>query len=90
MEINNIGDDWISVNAELGISVGTRLLFTNIGNVPIQMYESNTQPTTEIGKPLTTQDHPYAEAEIESGSDEIWVRSSRGPKHLADMSVQLW
>lgn len=89
-EIHNIGDAWINVNTELNISVGTRLLLTNVGDVPIQMYESTTQPSDVLGKPLTTQDHSYAEAEIVEGSLDIWVRSARGPKHLAQLNVQEW
>lgn len=84
------GNDWIDLNLESGIAVGTRMILTNTGKSPALLYEGDTKPTSGsfIGKPITTQDRPYAEVEVKSGSLNIWAKASRGAKSTTKINIQ--
>ena len=89
-DISVSGNDWININLESGIVTGTRMIITNTGKSPALLYEGDTKPAASdfIGKPITTQDRPYAEVEVKSGSLTIWAKSSRGTKSNTKINIQ--
>lgn len=72
--------DWVSVNAESGIALGQPMVLLNDGTSWLRLKESTTKPlaTDKEGIPLTNINYPYARADIEAGSLELWVREATG------------
>lgn len=70
-------DDWISVNAESGISVGTAFQINNEGNFKVKLLESSTQPLVNDtrGVLLTSLNKSRSIVKIAEGSLEIWAKS---------------
>ncbi|AUS01943.1 hypothetical protein NVP3058O_025 [Vibrio phage 3.058.O._10N.286.46.B8] len=89
-DVEVLGDDWININTESNTDIGTRMILTNIGKSPALLYEGITKPNKDYngGKPLTTQNRPYAEIEAKTGSLAIWAKANRGTKSKTTINVQ--
>ncbi len=73
-------DDFISVNTESGIAVGTAITIQLKTTSWVRLVESSSKPdpsVTNIGVILSNLSYPYAIADITSGSEEIWAISTR-------------
>ena len=83
-------DDFISVNTESGIAVGTAITIQLKSTSWVRLVESDTKPdpsVTNIGVILSNLSSPYAIADITSGSGEIWAISTKD-KQAASLNVQ--
>lgn len=68
---------WTDINTASGIVAGTNMQITNSGNAEVKLIEASSQPslTDTRGVVLTGREHPYASAEVVSGSLTIWALS---------------
>ena len=86
-------DEWVSLNQEARIPIGTAFTISNVGMGEVRLVEATDEPMEQPyqsgrGDILTTMAFPYAQKLAIAGSLEIWAASN----HLdveAVLSVQL-
>ena len=76
--------EFISVNAESGITIGSAFWFQNRGRNTIELVESSTKPEIVNGKgiSITKLSGTYSDPQIAAGSLEVWVRCLSGTTHI--------
>ena len=73
VELTN--DEWLDLNTETGIAVGTEMNIQNQGDYSVWIQESATEPATlDEGQKISTMGLDYATPKVKSGSLKIWVR----------------
>ena len=66
--------EWLSINSETGIAVGTEMTVINVERRTGRILESATEPTTQIGYKLTNAHYPNNTGYISAGSEEVWIK----------------
>lgn len=76
--------DWQSINTLTSTSVGTNLLLQNKCTNWLILKSATSQPdsTDFDGNYVTTLYQPESSKEVESGSNEVWVRAAKGSGRL--------
>ncbi|APC44418.1 hypothetical protein [Pseudoalteromonas phage PH357] len=69
-------DDFISINTQSGLAVGTAIEIQLKGVSPVVIYEGSVKPlaTVSDGKAVTNLKTGYAVIYVTGGSEEIWAR----------------
>ena len=84
--------DWVSVNTESGIGVGTLMNIQNQGSKFVICKDSVSKPdvTDFSGEKLSTQFYNEASKIVTEGSDEVWVRRIGEGSGFIKLYVQTW
>jgi len=90
--INKEISDWVSINAESGLSAGSLIKVQNQGSKFIITQESDTKPDISSfeGEFLSTMFNADSSRIITEDSSEVWVRRIEEGKGFIKVYAQLW
>jgi len=90
--LTNKTDDWVSINTESLISVGTQLKAQNQSNKFFVIALSDTKPSIDsfAGEVITPLSNSEPSKVILTGSKEAWIRCTQEGEHSLNLYVQDW
>ena len=76
-------DDWVDLNTAAGVAVGGAFRIQNIGSNACYLIDAAAKPTQPSGiLLLTAQFDELSIADVESGSERVWVMPSSPNKTI--------